>query len=98
MSFRDEVDGLNSRFLAASKRNDATGACADAYDDDAVFIAGPEPIRGRAAITTAIADAWKAGTVLNGMTTLVAEADGNMGYIRSAPSTLTSGRASCCWS
>ena len=31
MSFRDDVDALNARFLAASKRNDAPGACADAY-------------------------------------------------------------------
>ena len=28
MSFRDDVDALNARFLAASKRDDATGACA----------------------------------------------------------------------
>jgi len=80
MSFRDDVDALNARFLAASKRNDARGACADAYMDDAVLIAGPEPIRGLAAITTVIAESWKAGNVLKGMTTLIAEAEGNLGY------------------
>src|SRR5262245_46417639 len=80
MSFRDEVDALNARFLAASKRNDAEGACADAYVDDALLIAGPDPIRGRAAIAAAIGDSWKTGNVLRGMTTLVAEADGDMGY------------------
>ena len=80
MSFRDEVDGLNARFLAASKRNDAAVACADAYQNDAILIAGPEPIRGRAAIREAIAGAWNAGTVLKGITTLAAEADGNIGY------------------
>ena len=80
MAFRNEVDALNDRFLAASKRNDAAGACADAYTDDAIFIAGPEPIRGRAAITAAIAESWRQGTVLKGMTTLTAEANENMGY------------------
>ena len=80
MSFRDEVDGLNARFLAASNRNDAAIACADAYHNDAILIAGPEPIRGRAAITEAIAGSLNAGTVLKGITTLAAEADGNIGY------------------
>jgi len=80
MSFRDDVDALNERFLAASKRNDPVGACADAYTDDAVFVAGPEPIRGRTAITAAITDAWRSGNVLKGMTTLVAESHGDMGY------------------
>ena len=37
MSFRDEVDALNTRFLATVKRHDAVGACADAYTEDAVF-------------------------------------------------------------
>ena len=80
MSFRNEVDALNDRFLAASKRNDAEGACADAYTNDAVFIAGPEPIHGRAAITAAIAEAWRQGAVLRGMTTIAAEASETMGY------------------
>ena len=80
MSFRDEVDRFSLRFLAAMERNDAAGACADAYHEDAMLMAGPEPMRGRAAITAAIAGARKAGTVLKGITTLVAEADGNIGY------------------
>jgi ketosteroid isomerase-like protein len=80
MSFRDEVDALNARFLAASERKDAVGACADAYTEDAVFIVGPEPIRGRAAITAAISQSREAGIVLKGMTTLIAEVDGNTGY------------------
>jgi ketosteroid isomerase-like protein len=80
MSFRDEVDGLNARFMAALERNDAAGACADAYHDDAMLMAGPEPLRGMTAITAAIAGARSAGTVIKGITTLTAEADGNIGY------------------
>lgn len=80
MSFRGEIDRLNAHFMAALDRNDAAGACADAYHDDAVLMAGPEPMRGRAAITAAIAGARKAGTVIKGITTLTAEADGNIGY------------------
>ena len=37
-------------------------------------------VRGRAAITAAIAGARNAGTVIEGITTLTAEADGNIGY------------------
>jgi ketosteroid isomerase-like protein len=42
--------------------------------------AGTEPVRGRAAITAAIAGYWDSGFVPLSITTLGAEADGNLGY------------------
>jgi len=81
MSFREEIDALNARFLSAVRRRDAAGACADAYTEDAVLLApGTEPVRGRAAITTAILGYWSAGFVPTGITTLSAEVDGSLGY------------------
>ncbi len=79
MSFREEVDALHTRYLDAFKRRDAVGGAAG-YTEDAVYLIGGEPVRGRAAIAAAIADYWNSGVVEKGITTLTAEADGNLGY------------------
>jgi uncharacterized protein (TIGR02246 family) len=64
MSFREEVDALDARYLDAPKRRDAVGAAAG-YTEDAVYLAaGSEPVRGRAAIAAAFSDLWNTGVVM----------------------------------
>jgi len=80
MSIREVVDALHTRFLEGFKRRDAIAATAG-YTEDAVFLAaGSEPVRGRAAIAAGFASLWESGFVEKGLTTLSAEADGNLGY------------------
>jgi len=80
MSIREVVDALHTRFLEGFKRRDAIAATAG-YTEDAVFLAaGSEPVRGRAAIAAGLARLWESGVVEKGLTTLSAEADGNLGY------------------
>jgi len=81
MSIQEVVDALHTRFLEGFKRCDAIAATAD-YTEDAVFLAaGSEPVRGRAAIAAGLARLWESGFVEKGLTTLSAEADGNLGYM-----------------
>jgi len=80
MSFREAVDRLHAQYLDAFRRRDAVGAAAG-YTEDAVYLTGGEPVRGRAAIAAAVAAYWKSGVVEKGLTTLSAEAEGNLGYV-----------------
>jgi len=46
MSFREDVDALNTRFLEASQRRDAVGARAGLREGRGFLGAGTEPVRG----------------------------------------------------
>ena len=80
MSFREAVDRLHAQYLDAFRRRDAVGAAAG-YTEDAVYLTGGEPVRGRSAIAAAVAAYWDSGVVEKGLTTLSAEAEGNLGYV-----------------
>lgn len=80
MAFREAVDALHAQYLDAFGRRDAVGAAAG-YTEDAVYLTGGEPVRGRAAIAAAVAAYWDSGVVEKGLTTLSAEAEGNLGYV-----------------
>jgi ketosteroid isomerase-like protein len=87
MSIREVVDALHTRFLEGFKRRDAIAATAD-YTEDAVFLAaGSEPVRGRAAIAAGLASLWESGFVEKSLTTLSADADGDLGYVIEAVET-----------
>jgi len=78
--FRNEVDAISARFLGAFRRGDAR-ACSELYTEDAVLLFHRSPpIRGRVEIAAAFQVSIDAGTVINGLTTLHAEADSRIGY------------------
>jgi ketosteroid isomerase-like protein len=80
MSIRQEVDAMNSRFHAAFNKRDAAGLVAD-YAEDCLWMFGSkDPVRGRAAIQKAYADAIAGGLKLKSLETVHAEMDGNLGY------------------
>ena len=80
MSFRQEIDAMNSRFHAAFNKRDAAGLVAD-YAEDCLWLFGSkEPIRGRAAIQKAYADAIAGGLKLKSLETVHAEMDGKFGF------------------
>jgi ketosteroid isomerase-like protein len=80
MSFRDEVEALDARYLDGCQRRDAAAATGG-YTEDAVYLAGgSEPARGRAATGAGLAALWSAGVVDRRITVLSAEAEGNLGY------------------
>jgi ketosteroid isomerase-like protein len=81
MSFRDEVQSQNEKFMAAYKRGDAA-ACADDFcTDDIVFYApGEKPRAGRSAMQVYFAENMKNGYQLNSLATVKAESNGPIGY------------------
>lgn len=80
MSFRDEVEALDGRYLDGCRRRDAVAATGG-YTEDAVYLAsGSEPARGPAATGAGLAALWDAGVVDKRITILKAEAAGNLGY------------------
>ena len=80
MSFRQEIDAMNSRFHAAFNKRDAAGVAAD-YAEDCLWMFGSkEPIRGRAAIQKAYGDAIAGGLKLKSLETVHAEMDGKFGF------------------
>ncbi len=80
MAFRDEVEALLARYLAASARRDAAGAAA-VFTEDAVYLAaGSAPMRGRAAIAADFAAMFESGVADTSATIVSAEGEGDLGY------------------
>ena len=80
LTFRNQLDGLLSKFVADYKRQDAR-ACAEAYAEDAVLLLPKTPpIRGRVDIAAALQAGMDAGLEIEDLSVVQCDAHGRIGY------------------
>ena len=81
MTSREEIEAHTNGYLKAFEDKDAQ-ACADFYNDDAIYIAcSSQPIRGRSAIQALHESVIEEGFQILSIETTGVEISGNLAYI-----------------